>query len=99
MNRYYKQSLKPVKDVALISQVSRHYKALGWKSHDGRWSKKAEMNKENLKINLDFSVAENRAYALNMVKEINRVRFKNKLHIGLQQNKIRMGHFRRQYGF
>ncbi|XP_055329398.1 cytoplasmic 60S subunit biogenesis factor ZNF622-like [Paramacrobiotus metropolitanus] len=30
LNRYYKQSLRPVRDVALISRVTGQYKALGW---------------------------------------------------------------------
>jgi len=43
--------------------------------------------------------AEGRSYALNMVKEINRLRQKTKLSVGLTANKINMKHYRRQYGF
>ncbi|OQV20189.1 putative Zinc finger protein 622 [Hypsibius exemplaris] len=34
LSRFYKQSLRPVKDVALVSRVVGHYKALGWKSDE-----------------------------------------------------------------
>ncbi|GAV06081.1 hypothetical protein RvY_16116 [Ramazzottius varieornatus] len=79
LNRYYKQKLRPVKDVALVSRVSRHYKALGWKSDE-----------------------QGMGYARDMLNKLNKLKkeqFSKNLRIGMQNNKINMKHYRRQYGF
>lgn len=38
LNRYYKQRLRPTQDVAIRSNVAKHYKALGWNGSESKFS-------------------------------------------------------------